>query len=246
MRKFRKSVRLFETPSEENMVVLPIDCSLDRLSARILERHRDRIRTQKPHLAVSNLGRIIKATLKLSNRKGFHATSLRDLASEAGMSMGGIYAYIDSKDTLLLMILGEVVSTALETLEAAPDEIKADPIRHLRWLIYVHIALTESMLPWFVFCFMEAKTFPDAAKKAAVDNEIAVERIFSNTLKQGVKFGLISTPDPDFTAALIKPLVQDWYVKRSKYRKRSISPQTYARQTADFIEAALLFGSLRS
>ena len=34
---------------------------------------------QKPHVAVANLARIVEATLTLSNRQGFHATSLRDL-----------------------------------------------------------------------------------------------------------------------------------------------------------------------
>ena len=216
-----------------------IDCSLDNLCVRILARHRDKIRAKKPYLAVSNLARIVKATLKLSNKQGFHATSLRDLASESGISMGGIYSYIDSKDTLLLMVLGEVITTATEVLESSPHDIKADPAAHLRWLIHAHIELTEQMLPWFVFSYMEAKTFPDAARNAAIDNEIAVERIFATTLKRGVDSGCFSIPDPDFTAALIKPLLQDWYVKRSKYRKRSISPHAYAEYVGDFVEAAI-------
>ena len=40
-------------------------------------------------MAVKNLVKIFKATLKLANRKGFHAMSLRDLCAESGMSMGG-------------------------------------------------------------------------------------------------------------------------------------------------------------
>ncbi len=54
--------------------------AMDVLCARILERHRDSVRVQKPHLAVPNLTRIIGATLTLSNKHGFHATTLRQLA----------------------------------------------------------------------------------------------------------------------------------------------------------------------
>ncbi|MFN6942709.1 MAG: helix-turn-helix domain-containing protein, partial [Parvibaculum sp.] len=96
------------------------DYSLQAAAARILERHRDHIRTQKPHIAVAKLSKIIEATLKLSNRQGFQAMSLRDLAAAAGLSMGGLYSYFDGKDTLLVMILGEVSSAAEALLEGAP------------------------------------------------------------------------------------------------------------------------------
>ncbi|MBP1061721.1 AcrR family transcriptional regulator [Bradyrhizobium japonicum] len=88
--------------------------STEALCTRILERHRDSIRVQKPRLAVANLARIIGATLTLSNKQGFHATTLRQLAEASGLSMGGLYTYIDSKPRLLSMILGEVAATATE------------------------------------------------------------------------------------------------------------------------------------
>ena len=42
------------------------------------------------------------------------------------------------------------------------------------------------------------------------------------------------------TAALIKPLLQDWYVKRAKYHRRGIAPERYAQSVIDFVEAAIL------
>ena len=91
----------------------------EALCARILERHRNAIRVQKADVAVANLARIIDATLKLSNKQGFHATSLRELALASGLSMGGLF-YFDNKAMLLSMILREVASTATEVLSAPP------------------------------------------------------------------------------------------------------------------------------
>ena len=54
--------------------------TMEACCARILKRHRAAIRVQKADVAIANLARIIDATLKLSNKKGFHATSLRELA----------------------------------------------------------------------------------------------------------------------------------------------------------------------
>ena len=45
--------------------------------------------------------------------------------------------------------------------------------------------------------------------------------------------------DVEMTAALIKPLLQDWYVKRAKYHRRGITPERYAQSVIDFVEAAI-------
>ncbi|MGB3831388.1 MAG: TetR/AcrR family transcriptional regulator [Mesorhizobium sp.] len=213
--------------------------STEALCVRILERHRDAVRVQKPHVAVANLVRIIEATLKLSNRQGFHATSLRDLARASGLSMGGLYSYFDNKATLLSMILGEVSTTVAEVLGAAPREIAEDPLAHLRWLIEAHIRLTEAMQPWFVFAYMEAKSFPPAARRMAVESEAATEAIFADTLKRGVERGVFAAADPELAAALVKPLLQDWYVKRAKYRRRGTTIEQYVAAVSSFVEAAL-------
>jgi len=213
--------------------------AIEAICARILARHRDRISVRKDHVAVANLARIIEAVLKLSSRQGFHETSLRDLAQASGLSMGGLYSYFDNKNTLLVMILTEVAETAEAALRQAPAGLAADPAAHLRWLIETHIRLTEAMQPWFVFAFMEAKGFPAPARTMATESEAATERIFAEVLARGVAAGVFRIADVDLTAALIKPLLQDWYVKRAKHRKRGIPIQRYIDGVIGFIEAAI-------
>lgn len=217
----------------------PEDFTTDALCARILERHRDIVRVRKDHVAVKKLARIVEAALDLSNRQGFHAMSLRDLSRESGVSMGGLYSYFDSKNTLLTMILTEVSATVIEVLESAPTALADDPVRHLDWLIDTHIRLTEVMQPWFVFAFMEAKSFPLPARRMATDSEAATEKIFADVLRKGVERGCFRLGDPDLTAALVKPLLQDWYVKRGKYRKRGTAIGDYIKAVLSFVDAAV-------
>lgn len=209
--------------------------SSEALCTRILERHRDTIRVQKPHLAVANLTRIIDATLKLSNRQGFHATSLRDLSKESGLSMGGLYSYFENKASLLSMILIEVSETVNEVLNAAPEEVVGDPKLHLAWLVDAHIRLTEVMQPWFTFAFMEAKAFPARERRIAIESELLTENIFASVLREGVENGSFFVSDVEMTASLVKPLLQDWYVKRAKYRKRSVGIDRYIDYVTKFI-----------
>ncbi|HQM21750.1 MAG TPA: helix-turn-helix domain-containing protein, partial [Deltaproteobacteria bacterium] len=85
---FRKSVQL----------------SKEDISRELLAENRDRIKIKKEKVAVRNLVKIMDAALAISNVKGFASMSLRDLSSEAGLSMGALYSYISSKEELLDMI----------------------------------------------------------------------------------------------------------------------------------------------
>jgi AcrR family transcriptional regulator len=215
------------------------DLSMEALCARILDRHAATIRVKKPAVAIANLARIVETTLTLANRKGFHSTSLRDLTEQSGLSMGALYAYFDSKDTLLMMILGQVVGVVEEVLGRPPDGLANDPAGRLRWLLRTHLFLTETMHPWFVFAYMEAKSFPKDGKDLAVSSEMMTEAMIADTLADGVARGLFAVPDVTMAAALIKPMLQDWYVKRAKHRRRGITPDLYAEQLIAFVEAAV-------
>ena len=215
------------------------DLSMEALCARMLERHQATIRIRKPAVAIANLARIVETTLTLANAKGFHSMSLRDLTEHTGLSMGALYAYFDSKDTLLMMILGQVVVAVEDVLTRPPPSLEADPAARLRWLLETHLYLTETMQPWFVFAYMEAKAFPREGRDLAVASELTTERLLAEALEQGARAGVFRIADIEMTSALIKPLLQDWYVKRAKYHRRGITPERYAQSVIDFVEAAI-------
>lgn len=216
------------------------DYSAAALCQRIYDRHRDKIRIKKQGLAVDNLVKITGATLRLSEEKGFHATSMRDLCDATGLSMGGIYAYFRAKEDLLTMILNVVSDCAAEVLDGAPDDLRADPIAHLRWALRRHIELTEIMQPWFFFAYMEARFFPKGARAIAVEGEAQTEEKIARILEacRAGRTGRDGTGA--LSAALIKPMLQDWYIKRNKYRRRGVTVDEYANALCDVVENGML------
>lgn len=210
------------------------------LCRSMLVRHADVISVQKPDVAVRKLMVIISAALKLSNRKGFQAMSLRDLSKESGVSMGGLYAYFDSKTTLLNMILTEVTDAVERVLGNPPPDVTLDPIKHLKWLIAAHIRLTEEMLPWFSFAFMEAKNFPAKEREIAIDSEELTESLFADVAARAITECRFRSGVTPLLPTMIKPLLQDWYVKRSKYRRRGIAVEDYICGVQEIVLAACL------
>jgi TetR/AcrR family transcriptional regulator, cholesterol catabolism regulator len=214
--------------------------TVEELCRSILARHQDTISVRKPAVAVPRLARILEGALELSNKGGFQAMSLRDLSKATGMSAGGLYAYFDSKTTLLKMILSEVSDLVRRVLSAPPEAVTQDAVAHLTWLIDTHLRLTEALLPWFTFAFMEAKNFPPAERRMAVDSEVLTEGFFTDVIARGIETGQFRPDTSALLPALIKPLLQEWYVKRAKYRRRGITLDSYSAEVQGVVLRACL------
>lgn len=210
-----------------------------QLCARILERHQPDIRVKKPRVAEANLQRLLEAALQLGTSKGFHAMSTRDLSEAADMSMGALYNYIANKNSLLWMILGGVADAVERVLESQPEDEIDDPRLRLQGLIRRHVLLTEVMHLWFSFAFMEVKFFDKQARDFAIAEELRTERLLVDALDAGIASGQFRQHDSTAVAGLIKPMLQDWYVKRWKHKKRGTQPETYAQHIIDFVGHAL-------
>ena len=201
--------------------------------------YRKSIRVKKERTVIKNLERIFSATLKIANNKGFQAMSMRDLGRETNLSIGALYSYFSSKEDLLA-ILQHQRRTMTKRILQAHIEKEADPAARLRAAILTHLYLSEAMQPWFYFSYMEAKNLSKEEQALAVASERYTEKIFADILIQGQAGGSFLPRDPQLTASVIKAMVQDWYLKRSKYAGRKISVDQYARFILQFVENFIL------
>ena len=189
-------------------------------------------------IAVRNLISIFNATLKLSNEIGFQSMTLRNLCTEAKLSMGALYNYFPSKDELFKIIhingfylLADIIKKHIE--ENTPSEEK------MRIMVKVHIYLTEIFPKWFFFLYTEAKNLKREDRKIPMESELFTERIFVDIISDGIKAGIYANRNIYMTASIIKAILQDRYLKRWKYTKRNINADQYAEFAIEFIESYL-------
>ena len=216
-----------------------IKISKQDIYREIFANHRGSIRVKKEGTVVKNLERIFSATLKISNKKGFQAMSMRDLGRETNLSMGALYSYFNGKEDLLAMLQHQRRSITKRILEGCIEK-EPDPTLKLRAAILTHLYLSEVMQPWFYFSYMEAKNLSRTEQDLAVASELYTENLLTGILKQGQSQGCFLPRDPRLTASVIKAMLQDWYLKRRKYRNRKISVDQYAEFILQFVEAFVI------
>ena len=209
----------------------------DSIWAFIVDRNAERTGVKRRASALENLEKIFGATFKLANEVGFRAMSLRDLCRETGISMGGLYGYIDSKDQLADMI-EDVVRHASEELPRMFRHVEA-PLDRLESLARASIYLSEILQPWFYFVYMDSRSLGHQQRAMAKQSELSIQAELAAIIAaveprpQG---------DPALLAAHFLALFQDWYVKRWKYGAARVHVDDFADSTVRVIRSHLQAG----
>lgn len=193
----------------------------------VYELRSDQISIQNQKIGLEKISKILRATFKLSASHGFASMSLRELSAESGISMGGLYSYIGSKEELANLI-GHVLGVISNDLTDLALENANGTQQRLEAVICSHIFLSEQLQPWFYFVYMESKSLSTQQKQTAKTTELNFEMRISELIKQGIEEKLFHPTDVTLASSAIMALLQDWHLKRWKHHDRKITPDHYA------------------
>jgi TetR/AcrR family transcriptional regulator, cholesterol catabolism regulator len=99
--------------------------------------------------------------------RGYEATTLRQLAAAVGIQVGSLYNHIDSKEHLLLQVLGGVMDDLLEQQQAALAG-EDDVIDRLVAVLECHIRFSASRAREVFIGNAELRSLPAEARQAVI------------------------------------------------------------------------------
>ncbi|MEV8632953.1 TetR/AcrR family transcriptional regulator [Streptosporangium sp. NPDC051023] len=150
---------------------------------------------------------LVKLAAELFARKGFQATTVREIAEEAGILSGSLYHHFDSKET----IVDEVLTTFLDDLVGryrAALEQGGEPRAILSEMVRIgfstlephRAAITVMQNDWSYL-----RSLPGGRFDYLVKTEDEVERMWVGQIKRGQAVGqLRSDVDPKLTYRMIR------------------------------------------
>src|SRR5947209_3266417 len=65
------------------------------------------------------------------SRKGYDATSMKDIAAEAGIAQGLIHYYFGSKEDLLVAVVRSMNEVMLTEIRGAMEQVQGNPLMQL-------------------------------------------------------------------------------------------------------------------
>ena len=114
--------------------------------------------------ANNRIGVLRDTAANLFAGKGFHETTMRDIAKRAGMLPGSIYYHFLSKEDLLVAVYEEGVNRLLARIDAADPGETAPPWARLEAVMTAHV---EAILDRSAYARVMIRVLPDAAPGAA-------------------------------------------------------------------------------
>jgi AcrR family transcriptional regulator len=100
---------------------------------------------------------IVDGACKIFFEKGYHPTTIRDIAKVCGMSMGQLYHYIRSKDDVLYLVHKHMQKVWYDYLKRADLEQIGDPLQKLRAALYHSFEFMIENKKLIQFVYSESK-----------------------------------------------------------------------------------------
>ncbi len=114
---------------------------------------------------------ICDAALHLFARKGYHLTSVREIAQAAHLSVGALYTYIKSKEDILLLVYRRILNLFRVKMSEAIVE-SGDPTAQLRAGIEATLTLYDEYHDLILVLYQESHTL----RKEALQQLFGVDR----------------------------------------------------------------------
>ena len=113
---------------------------------------------------------IIKSAITLFKQKGFHRTTTREIAKEAGFSIGTLYEYIRTKEDVLILVYESINDQVYEHLEALTEK-QAPSLEHLVTIVDSYYRFVDEMQDEVLILYQETKALDKYAVKEVFDKE---------------------------------------------------------------------------
>ncbi len=151
--------------------------------------------------------RILAAALDCFSRKGYDATSLADICTEAGVSKGAFYHHFPTKQAIFMALLTGWLHDLERHLIPAPGEgmTIAELLTRMAERSGEVFSAASGQLPMFLEFWIQAKRDP-VVWQATIEPYRHYQEIFAGLIEAGIAEGSIKPTSPDAAAKVLVSL----------------------------------------
>jgi AcrR family transcriptional regulator len=180
---------------------------------------------------------IVAAATRIFREKGYHASSMQDIADAVGLLKGSLYHHISGKQELLLKVFENGMRLATEMLEEVAGA-DLPPDEKLKQAITGHIEIITQDLNQATVSIMEARALKPAQRQRLVAQRDYFEALLRQILQEGIDAGVFRSIDVDLaTFALLG--MHNWLILWYREDGR-LSPSEIAAIFSDLVLNGLL------
>ena len=151
---------------------------------------------------------LTREAARLFAERGYHGTSIGDLAQALGVQKATLYAYIESKEDLLYETMREGADAFHGALDSIPDDLRAT--EKIRLALRGHLRVVAEQLE-VATVFVQEWRYLDGERR---DEIVAERRRYEDRIRtlfrEGRDLGELRSDLDDSTAALLTLSAANW------------------------------------
>lgn len=156
---------------------------------------------------------IAAAALRLLESSGFHQMSVNALAEEAGISVGTVYQYVDSKYDILTLLLSEIFNAYNSALvqDTLPGQ---NSLTALVSSYRRYCGVVDRYRPAVLLVYAETRSLDTRLRHSVMQDEQASTALIATLVRSAVESGMLRDDlDADIIAWDLTLLAHTWALK---------------------------------
>jgi AcrR family transcriptional regulator len=138
---------------------------------------------------------VYAAALRLFREKGYHATSMQDIAAALGLYKGSLYHYIGGKEDLLVAVFERAMAGLLDQVEPIATDESLGPAQQLRLVIEAHVQAVASNLDALTVYLHDFRALAGEALEPVRKQRERYQLLLQRIIERGVRAGELATDD---------------------------------------------------
>jgi TetR/AcrR family transcriptional regulator, cholesterol catabolism regulator len=152
--------------------------------------------------------RILDKAGALFWKKGYHSTSMRDIASACNCKAANIYNYFAGKEDILFEVTRDIHERAVASVKHLDEDEKTSPVEQLQSLVKSHFGLLVRMKRSSILISDTGlKDLSTEHRKAIVQLRDIYDDIMRKVIERGIRQGLFEVKDIKVTIYLTSSVI---------------------------------------
>lgn len=175
-------------------------------------------KVEVPALIEKRRGQIIKAAIELFGKRGYHVTTIRDIAKRANVSIGLIYQYVSDKEDVLFLALIEVLDSYARCIPEALEGLN-DPLERFCAAVRAYCVVNGERVDATVLAYRETKSLRKDRRNSIKQKEVETNRLVAACIEDCIEADLFERIDVELFTYQIVMFSHAWALKAWRFRK---------------------------
>jgi AcrR family transcriptional regulator len=178
-------------------------------------------RIKNKNLVEKRQKQISDAAMKLFAQKGYHNTTVRDIARLSNISTGTIYDYVKNKEDILFLVSQNFFVNLKESVEKALRGLR-DPLMKLQATVESTLAVMDDFQEYVLIAYRESQYLKKQDLIGIFRQEAFFIEIYLKIIKEGNQKGVFHVREPYVVANLLTLMTHCWALKRYNLKEYSL------------------------